>query len=562
MREINLAQMPFTCRDSYMAVSWISENYQNFGNAPGLYLRTIHNSTITPLIAGISLKGANEKACLDYTALIFQGEGKIQCCFADPCTMLICGTAGTEVRMDFLTDSGPYDYIYEIETEDKILYMANCYKNNNRYLVWVQEGTCTLDQKWEESSSLYSRLEIGGDDGFLCIVREIETEWDRQVPVYDFDASRDACEKDFLDFYSRMPEIAPEYEEMGCLAAYLNWSSIVRPNGFLKREAMYMSKNWMTNVWSWDHCFNAIALSYANPDLAWDTYIIMADFQDRTGRLPDSVSDNHIIWNYCKPPVHGWALRRMMEHMELTETQLREAYDFLSRWTGWWMDYRRKDGLYYYDHGNDSGWDNSTAFSKLPPVATPELQADMIIQMRVLAQLAQRLGETQKAAFWAGSAQEHLDLFLHRCFRDNLPVAIQCSTGEIVENKSLLPYEILILGTSLPEEIREAVISLVSSETFFTEYGFATESPSSGFYRSDGYWRGPVWAPSTILMIDGLVQCGEKALAREAAKRFLKLVQKSGFAENFDALTGEGLRDRAHTWTASVAIILAAEINI
>lgn len=62
-----------------------------------------------------------------------------------------------------------------------------------------------------------------------------------------------------------------------------------------------------------------------------------------------------------------------------------------------------------------------------------------------------------------------------------------------------------------------------------------------------------------MLMIDGLDKCGEKALAKEAAKRFMKLAQKGGFAENFDALTGEGLCDRAYTWTASVAVTLAKE---
>ena len=30
------------------------------------------------------------------------------------------------------------------------------------------------------------------------------------------------------------------------------------------------------------------------------------------------------------------------------------------------------------------------------------------------------------------------------------------------------------------------------------------------------------------------------------------------FAENFDALTGVGLRDRAYTWTASAYLMLAA----
>jgi hypothetical protein len=35
------------------------------------------------------------------------------------------------------------------------------------------------------------------------------------------------------------------------------------------------------------------------------------------------------------------------------------------------------------------------------------------------------------------------------------------------------------------------------------------------------------------------------------------LCETSGFAENFDALTGAGLRDRAYTWTASVYLLLA-----
>ncbi len=33
----------------------------------------------------------------------------------------------------------------------------------------------------------------------------------------------------------------------------------------------------------------------------------------------------------------------------------------------------------------------------------------------------------------------------------------------------------------------------------------------------------------------------------------------SGFAENFDARTGAGLRDRAYTWTAAVYLTLARE---
>lgn len=61
------------------------------------------------------------------------------------------------------------------------------------------------------------------------------------------------------------------------------------------------------------------------------------------------------------------------------------------------------------------------------------------------------------------------------------------------------------------------------------------------------------------VVIDGLKQCGEVELAKEIAKRFCDTCMKSGFAENFDALTGEALRDVSYTWTSSVFLVLAHE---
>jgi putative isomerase len=75
-------------------------------------------------------------------------------------------------------------------------------------------------------------------------------------------------------------------------------------------------------------------------------------------------------------------------------------------------------------------------------------------------------------------------------------------------------------------------------------------------YEADGYWRGPIWAPSTHLLVDGLLACGERSLALEISRRFCDMAQHSGMAENYNALTGESLRDRAYTWTASVFLLL------
>ena len=96
------------------------------------------------------------------------------------------------------------------------------------------------------------------------------------------------------------------------------------------------------------------------------------------------------------------------------------------------------------------------------------------------------------------------------------------------------------------------------SSAHLTAYGLATERPDSPHYPDDGYWRGPIWAPSTVLIEDGLRRAGYPTLADEISARFRALCEKSGFAENFDARTGEGLRDRAYTWTAGAYLILAA----
>jgi glycogen debranching enzyme len=85
----------------------------------------------------------------------------------------------------------------------------------------------------------------------------------------------------------------------------------------------------------------------------------------------------------------------------------------------------------------------------------------------------------------------------------------------------------------------------------------ATEHPASDAYSAEGYWRGPIWAPPTIVIVDGLCSIGEVELARTIAQRFCNLCRKSGFAENFNALTGAPLCDPAYTWTSSIFLLLS-----
>lgn len=562
----DLRTLPFSCRGSYMVLSELPANWNGQGNEAGLYLRTVHSSAMTPMVARLHIGQNNQLVSCgaeirDAALILSRGSEQIRFCFDDPETLVVDGTSGLTLTLDFLTGNGPYDYLYSFTRDGRAFEMANCYKNNCRYLISSGQGEMQQEQEWQESSSLYSRLHFSGTEGFLFALREIETEWDGCWKNYDFEKSRKNMAQSLRDFQSRMPSCPQKWAETAEKAGYLLWASMIRKDGFLTREAMLMSKNWMKSVWSWDHCFNAIALSYGAPEMAWDQFMILFDHQDRTGLLPDSINDVHIVWNYCKPPVHGWALRRIMRNMVLTPQQTEEAYVRLARWTDWWLSFRDYDGdgLCEYNHGNDSGWDNSTAFSVLPPVATPELQAFLIIQMDVLGELARAMGREEDARSWEEKSGQMLQRLIGVLFAEDLPAVVRSGSRETVPNNSLLPYISIVLGKRLPERIRSGMTEVLSGDRFRSPHGYATESLQSRDYRSDGYWRGPIWAPSTLLLLDGLSECGMNEEVKQTARQFVEMVSASGFAENFDAVTGEGLRDRSYTWTASVFLILAHE---
>lgn len=343
------------------------------------------------------------------------------------------------------------------------------------------------------------------------------------------------------------------------LACYVLWSAIVDPAGFITRPAVLMSKHWMDKVWSWDHCFNAIALAPGAPGLAWDQLQVVFDHQTDEGALPDSITHAEILHNFVKPPIHGWAVNKLRERLPggLPATELSRLYQRLAAWTTFWLDHRRIPGqrLPHYEHGNDSGWDNATVFDDRRLVQSADLAAFLVIQLRELASLAQQAGDPAAAARWTREAETLLAAMLEHLW-DGTRFTSRPVDGTPHATASLLDLMPIVLGAHLPPAVHTTLASQLAGH--LTPVGLATERPDSPHYAADGYWRGPVWAPATVLLEDGLRRAGAVELADQVSTRFRAVCEKSGFAENFDALTGQGLRDRAYTWTASAYLLLAA----
>jgi len=406
---------------------------------------------------------------------------------------------------------------------------------------------------------------LPGPDGRFELAVTQYVSGHREPAAYrPFSACVEEVEAELAGWTAAQPAVPPGFEAARAHAAYLTWSCLVGPRGTLRRPSMLMSKNWMFATWSWDHCFNALALAAGLPDLAWDQLMTILDHQHAEGAVPDLIHDSGALFGFVKPPVHGWAVRRLERAGVLTDARAAELYPRLVAWTEWWLRDRDADGdgLPEYHHGNDSGWDNATIFDVGFPVASPDLATYLVIQLDLLADLAARIGRPPgEAVAWRDRADALLERLLARLWDGTRFRAIRLPDGAWNRaSRSIIPFVPMLLGDRLPPEVRAALVATFRESGLLTEHGVATEAVGSALHEPDGYWRGPIWAPTTLLTVDGLRACGEDDLADEIARRFLGLCRRSGFPENFAATTGAPLRDPAYTWTASTFLVLAGEL--
>ncbi len=574
--KLDLTAEPFSRYGSYMAFSIAPPAW----NQPGLLWRTMHGvggKSREPFKVVPLLDGREVPYTLDAepTRLRLEADsGWVEIVFAEPDLVRLRGQ-GLSVRVQTLGhDTSSYAF-----PAGGGRWHVNVSACRTQYLFTPLRGTLAMDaphrvrtQDKRRSQAAEDRprvvAEFAPDEAgrLELAVEEFRTTPSRRDLDEPFEAALARVQSEWKAWLQTTPALPPAYGPIGERAMYVNWSAVVNPSGNCTRPTMLMSKNWMTQCWSWDHCFNAMALSYRNADLAWDQLMVLFDHQDAHGVLPDAVSAPQVTWNFCKPPVHGWTLSKMARARGLlTDKRVREIYPKLARWTRWWLEQRDYDGdgLPEYHHGNDSGWDNGTVFDGGFPVAGADLAGLLVVQMDVLADLAERLGRPKDAQRWTQRSDRLLATMLERLWDGERFISRKAFTGEVCDaGQCLLPHLAIVAGKRLPKDVREKTAHTLRPDgPFVTANGPATESPDSPLYVPDGYWRGPIWGPEVVIACDGLARAGFRDHARQIARRYCDMCIRAGhLAENYNAQTGEALRDRAYTWGSSAYLVLAHEM--
>lgn len=565
---MDLSITNFSYFDSYMSMAYDNNE---------LYLKSLHG------VSKGNMKSLKFIPCYNGNAIPYKytadenliriktAYGNMDICFFDSSRIIV---EGIGKGLGVMLDSMPlynFEYNYMLGTREHHYVIVNSYKNLSKYMVYLLDGTIELfqDINYDSSGSTEKTNSISiikitslEENTFKFIIEDIPTH--NTIPNYnkdyDFTKALYNSRKNFEEFSATFTLHKSEYSTALKNALYILWSSTVGPLGNLKHSAVYASINNFPGVWSWDHAFIAIGLSKINPKFAFEQIKLVFEHQDAFGQLPGSVSDSTIRWNFCKPPVHGYLLSRIIKDLNLSVEELSDVYRWITKQVRYYIQYKdsNNDGIFEYFHGNDSGQDNSSIFRYQIPIDSPDLTAYIIKSMDFLADISENL-ENGESDYWKALSQKTLDCFLKYFFVDDRPVVKESLNGQIIENRSIMPYISIILGNKLPPNILKNILYDIK-EYYITDYGISTEALNSPFYEDDAYWRGPIWAPSTYLIVEGLKDCGENSLAAHLAEKFCNMVKENGFAENFNAKTGKGLRDKSFCWTASIFIKYLSEL--
>ncbi|MGD6730472.1 MAG: MGH1-like glycoside hydrolase domain-containing protein [Pleomorphochaeta sp.] len=556
---IDLRKIPFSRFGSYSAINLgkmnesINDNtlyFRDVGagdNNPGYIFKIIINTKNDYLITStetyIKVKENNSDKFL---IICFPDENRVR-----------FKSNGLSFSFSFILNS--YDHINSLS---KNKWELHNYSNEMKLGISLLSGECISDIVWDMIQSTKGNLKFSGSlididvERYQCVPKNKEV-------TLSFEAELNLAKEHYRTFYKKGPKLKdPSLKQGYDMAMYILYSLAVHPLGLLTKYAIYMSKNWMTNIWSWDNLFTALGLSTWNEELALDQVIIFNDVQDKSGVLPDTMNNLYCSFSCCKPPIEGWAFLKLIEFNDFFKKKenLRQVYKQLIGLEKYWSEYRvNKDfPLPYYNHGNDSGWDNATPFALGVPVTTPDLPTYLVLLYEALTKISNLLGLKDAELTFKRKGDLMLSTLIEKLWDNNQFRSYNHISKSFTSiGNSLIEFMPLLICDKLPKNISDKLINQFLNGNFIGEHGIATEALTSPYYEKEGYWRGPFWAPTSLLFIDALKQIGKTKLSKQLALSYCKNAQKYGMCENFDPITGEGFDDPAFAWTSSVFLLLS-----
>lgn len=129
-------------------------------------------------------------------------------------------------------------------------------------------------------------------------------------------------------------------------------------------------------------------------------------------------------------------------------------------------------------------------------------------------------------------------------------------THKLLKVSSIASLMPLYSGVISKERAAALVKKLENDHMFGPNYPVPSVPRSSEWFDPERYWQGPSWVNTNWLIIEGLERYGFKDHAAALRETTLEMVNKGGFYEYFNPLTGAPLGVPDFSWTAALTIDL------
>lgn len=352
--------------------------------------------------------------------------------------------------------------------------------------------------------------------------------------------------------------------------------------------------------WLWDSCFHSIVLAKLEPDVAKNELRALLSRQAPDGLLPHMIfweprftHPYHVWWDkggtssITQPPMLAYAAWKIYQETG-DRAFLKEIFPKLYSYYKYLVEKRdpHDHHLISIINPDESGEDNSPRFDiamraksnvsffahmymrhqlvlanktcGFDPLTCMEerfwvkdvpFNSILLKNLECLANIAEVIGETEAKNF----AKLHKDLvsFTMREFLMAEGVfwsAIGLEHGHL-KVATWAHFAPLFAGLYTHEEAKALVEThFHNKETFHSEFGIRTVSREEPSYRSNGFWRGPVWFAPHWFIYKGLKDYGFHEEAGWIREVSTKLIEKHGFREYFDPETGKAYGAHNFTW--------------
>ena len=202
----------------------------------------------------------------------------------------------------------------------------------------------------------------------------------------------------------------------------------------------------------------------------------------------------------------------------------------------------------------DLGWDNAKLHDASPfRVVDPGLNTILIRSCSDLAVVADALGETAIARLSRDLAERDL-VALDTPWNDahGQYLSFDRVADTPVESPSV--GGLLLVFAAVPKARVASIAHRIETLADWARHMVPSHDPAEPGFDGKRYWRGPLWLIVNYLIADGLNTGGEIRIAERIVRDSLALIDRSGFAEYYDPITGEPFGGGRFTWTAAMVI--------